>query len=249
MQYDSPPPQPQEASSGSFWKSCLVGCLIFLVVGVIAAGIGGYLLYRNSGAIIAKIGDQAINSVVDTMDITPEEKSQVKAELTRVTDAVRAGTIDTVDVQRGMEALASSPLLPAIVVNSIRAHYLERSGLSEEERAAGELTLQRVARGAVEHSISSDQLKELLALVGNKKPDGTVEIKQSLTDEELRTFLAAAEELADQADVAYEPYQFDIVSECRKVVDKILLGDDEEVEVPEIEIPEAEFPETADSAP
>src|SRR3954464_12658849 len=77
----------------SFWQTCLIGCLVVLGVMVVLAVIGGFWISRNWHGWFAGIGSQVINQAIDTSDLAPQEKVEVKAQVDRVAKAFAAGEI------------------------------------------------------------------------------------------------------------------------------------------------------------
>src|SRR5690606_23919842 len=77
-----------------------------------------------------------------------EEKEESKTELRRFTDAFEDERYDRLDLGRGLMVLTESPVMKLIFVNSLQHQYLRKSGLTEKEKAEGELTIKRFAHGS-----------------------------------------------------------------------------------------------------
>ena len=100
--------------------------------------------------------------------------------------------------------------------------YLRDSGLSEEELAAADLAVQRFARGVIDKSIPEAKREELLDMVSDKDSQGRREFRKSLTDDELRAFLAGITEAADEAGVPEEVPEINFADEFDEAVDMAL---------------------------
>lgn len=221
-QYPPPTPPQEPKSSGSGLKTCLVGCLVVFLVMLIIGGGAIWWVSRNANRLIADIGTKAIDSVLESSQLPPEDKEAIRTEIGRVADALRENRIGQMELIRGLEELASSPAITLIVVTGVRETYLKKSGLDEAEKEAGERSIQRVARGVINGEIPEAKVQELLDLIGTRDGQGNLQLKQQLTDEELRAFLAEAKRVADEAGVPDEEYKVDVVQEVRKIVDRIL---------------------------
>ena len=231
----SPPPNPYQAgmspekpspsgNEGCGWTTCLLGCLgITVILGLAFCG-GAWYVYNNAGKWGADIARNMIVSVVNESELTPEDKQGVIAQVDRVTDAYKQGKITMQEVGQVMESLAKSPLMPMIMVYAVEEQYIKNSGLSDEEKAEAHITLQRLMRGAFDKKISEQELDAILDDVSYKGPNNQREIKQNLTDAEVRAFLAKAKKLADEKEIPEDEIKLDIVGEIKKAVDEGLKG-------------------------
>ncbi len=121
-----------------------------------------------------------------------------------------------------MRNLATSPLMTSFMVSAIDQAYFAKSGLSNEEKAAGKITLQRFVRGMIDESINGQAIDNAMMHVATKDSNGSWKIRQQLTDAELRAFLAAAKTEADKAGVPAEPVVFDPSDEFKRIIDEAL---------------------------
>ena len=114
------------------------------------------------------------------------------------------------DIVEGLISVAQ------VVVKAIRN--------GDEEKVDGRRTIQRLARGVVEKTISQSDLEQISDGVTEIGPDGNQKMKESISDEELRTLLADAKQLADDNEIPDEEFVVDLAGEVRKMVD-VLLGE------------------------
>ena len=91
-------------------------------------------------------------------------------------------------------------------------------------------------------------------MISTKKPDGNREFKQKLTDDELRAFIEAVTQTADEAGVPAEVPEIDFADEFDKAIDEALdefggpqLPDEETQDLP-IQVSEKLTPGTPDAA-
>ena len=110
------------------------------------------------------------------------------------------------------------------MVQAVEANYVIPSGLSPEEKSAARRTIMRVLRGAIEETIEKNQIESLSEhfMTGD---EGNRQLKQRLSDTELRAFLAAAKEMVDVAEVPDEDFELRFSDKIREIVDKA-LGED-----------------------
>ncbi len=206
----------------SCFSSCLVGCLVVGVLGLLVCGGVAWYLAKNMKSIASNVARQAIVSTIEQSELDPAEKRAVIAEVDRVVDQYRTGQITLEDLGLIFEELAKSPVMQKLVIYAVEKQYVEPSGLTDEEKRAAHLTLQRVLRGMHEQKIQQDDLEPALDHLSVKKQDGRRQMKNVVTDGELRRFLAECQRVADQAGVPVEPFEMKISEEFRKAVDRAL---------------------------
>src|SRR4051812_15398188 len=68
----------------SWWQTCLIGCLGVLAVVLVLGAIGGFWLSRNWRGLVADAGSQVINEGIDSSDLPPQEKAEVKVQVERI---------------------------------------------------------------------------------------------------------------------------------------------------------------------
>lgn len=219
---------PTNESRGS-GTSCVATCLI--VFGVCAlllalsAVIGGFWVYRNFRSLASDAATGAMNAIVDESEMSEEAKAELKTQIERVSTAYQAGEIDNAQIQEIFESLVNSPLMTIVVLQEAEARYLAQSGLDDDEQAAARRTMDRIARGLYDETISPEQLEPALdPIVDKASPDGerTMKAPGVVTDEELRELLSNLEQLAAEHEIPDEPFEIDVPSEFRRHVDEVL---------------------------
>lgn len=220
------PGQPMTAETpptekGNFLWYCLGGCLIMMLLAVIALGILGYVVYTNGKAIAVNTIRAGAVQMVNESELTDEDKRQITAQIDRVANDFKAGKITLEQVGEIFEELGQSPLLAIGMVYVIEQKYVTPSGLSEEEKAEAKLTLQRAARGLHEGEIAQYEIEEAAAPIMSTGPNGEQQLKDSVTDEELREFLANLKTLVDDYEIPAEEFKVEIGDEFRKAVDRV----------------------------
>lgn len=118
----------------SKWATCLIGCFAVFAVLMVLMIILGVWVARNVRGWAADFGSQAVKRGVEQSDLPPQEKIEVKEQVDRVGSAFRDGRISWEQAATIIEKVTTSQLMPALVVSAMNIHYIERSGLSDDEK-------------------------------------------------------------------------------------------------------------------
>src|SRR5712675_3344593 len=103
----------EPARKRSLWQTCLIGCLGVLAVIVVLAVIGGIWVSQHWRGWVSDFGSQAINQGIDSSDLPPQEKIEVKVQLARVAKAFRQGQTSNEQASAIVKKLMESPLMPS----------------------------------------------------------------------------------------------------------------------------------------
>jgi hypothetical protein len=214
----------QQPPKRSGWQNCLIGCLVVCGgIGLLVVIFAIWVAYnwRNWAATgVSEVAKQAIAE----SDLPAEEKVEIQAQVDRVAGAFRDGQMSMEQLGLLIEKLVQSPLMTSLMVTVVDTKYLDKSGLNDEEKAAGRVTLQRFTRGAVDEKIPQPEIDAVVDMVGTRDPDGGFELKETLTDDELRAFFAAAKDAADKAGIPEQPETVDPSDEFKRIVDEALAA-------------------------
>jgi hypothetical protein len=215
----------------------LVGFGMLVLGGVICVA-GVWYVAKNVDRFLVGLGREALVAMVQEAEIPEAEKNEVVAQIDRVVSAYKERKIDQADLQKALEQLEESPAVKVLALSGTSA-FLEDSGLSDEEIASGQRTLQRVQRGVYEGQLNEDDVYRTLA--GNRMPlpDGDAEENEDQavhdqltlvaqnggrTADDVRESVTKLKVMADNAHIPDEPFQLDIGDEVKKLVDKLLEG-------------------------
>jgi len=214
-------PAPRERSG---WGGCLAGCLIGFALSLLLMVLAGWWAVSNWKSWLVVGGTQALEASIDASELPDQEKMELIAELKRLRDGFGEGNISDNQMIQVAEALFQSPLMRLIVVTAVETHYVVNSGLDDEEKANAKVTLQRFASGIMSKRIGQDDLDAVLSHIADRDAEGSLVIRQSVTDEDLRAFLAAATEKADAAEIPAEIEPIDPSDELKRIIDSAILG-------------------------
>jgi hypothetical protein len=232
--YDDQRQEEQPKKKGM--SGCLWGCLIAFVVVVVLAVLIAVIVARNWREWTASLSTQVIQQAIEATDLPEAEQTEVMEQVHRVTDAFRENQLSMEQVQRIMLQLQESPLIPSFVVSAIDEKYLNGSGLSDEEKTEARNTLNRFVQGMIQQKIAEADVNEVMAHVADRQPDGSWQLREQVTDDQLRTMLEAAKAKADAAGIDEQVEEIDPSDELRRIIDQAMTGA-AAVEEPAVEAP------------
>jgi hypothetical protein len=238
--------EPQKQSGSGCGWGLLIGCGGIVLVSVLACAGGVWYVQQNFDKWIVGLVREGIVAVIEGSEIPAGEKTEVVAQVDRVVDAYKARQINQQDMERLMEQLQESPVFMLMSLWGMEKHYLDPSGLADEEKAAGRRAFERALRAVYEKKIEASDLQDALpdqfdedgamnadnadapdgGDAADAVPTGELEMSQPkpVTDEDVRKMIADVKKLADDAGIPDEPFTIDIGDEVKKVVDEALAG-------------------------
>jgi hypothetical protein len=210
----------------------MIGCLIVLAVLIVVTMVLVYWISQRWRGWSADLGSQVVKQMIAQSDLAQQEKDDMNVQIDRLATAFRDNRISWDKAMQLMQDLSRSPLMTSFIVSAVDRHYLARSGLSDDEKTAGRVTVQRFVRGMIDESINEQGIDNAMRHVATKKQNGGWEIRprDQVTDADLRAFLEAAKAEADKAGVPAEPVQIDPSDELKRIIDQALGQPHVEVE-------------------
>lgn len=214
---DNAPPRSNTA------RTIVLGCLGVAVAGILLIVLLVVWAARNMRDWAANIGEQALTQAVSEMELTDEDRAEVQSQVTRVADGFRGGDVTVEEIGELAEKLAKGPVATVGVIRFAMKHYIETSGLSDDEKERAKLTLERFGRGFVEGKLDLSDFDEISSPImihhGNQH---RLKDRDQISDDDLREFLKGCEEKADGAEIPDGPWEFDLGGEVRRVVDQVV---------------------------
>lgn len=207
----------------SKWVTCLIGCLIILSVLFILIVFAGWWVANNWRGWVADVGTQFVNQSIDESGLAEREKDEVKVQVKRVADALRENRISGEQANKFVDLLSKSPLMPMLVVVGIDKQYIAKSGLSEDEKREGRVSLERFTRGMIDKKIDNQGFDAVMSHVADRDPDGDDwKMRQKVSDADLRAALTEAKARADAANIPAEAEAVDPSDEFKRIIDEAL---------------------------
>jgi hypothetical protein len=185
-------------------------------------GVGAWWLSQNWRELASEAGSEAIKEGINATDLPEQEKTEMAVEVDRVAQAFRAGELSPEQLGAIMEQIVESPLMTTLVASAIESKYIASSGLSDKEKEEGRQTLRRFIRGGVDGKISQGGIDEAMQHVATRSGEGSWELRDQVSDEDLRKFIEAAKDEADAAQVPAEIENVDPSDEFRRIIDEAM---------------------------
>lgn len=211
-------------SRGGVLKGCLIALAIFVVLAIILSCAGGIWLYFNwrwaVGSSVGEVAKQAVNE----SNLPADQKQRINVQIDRVTTAFIDESLTMEKAEQLVNRIANSPIVPYVISEAVKANYVQKSNLSDEQQKMVIDQTQRFMRGVIDDQISQPEIDKVMNIVSTKNAQGDVQIKETLTEQELLDFAEAAKNAADEAGVAEEVEEVDLAAEIEKAVDEVLGG-------------------------
>jgi len=208
---------PEQKSNG-----CLRGCLIAAAIMLLVGALGAWLLTQHWRGLASGFARTTINETLKQSGLPDAEQEEIRGQIERLLVEFQEERLTRAQAELLMDQLADSPLSASVIAFSIEKKYFDESGLSDEEKESGRMTLRRCVRGVFDRDLSDEDVDAVLGTIGTKQPDGNWELKDTLTDEELRAFLAEAKARADAAEIPEIVEEVDPSNEIKRIIDAVL---------------------------
>jgi len=214
--------EPKKGGDGCA-KAIGIGCLVMLLL-VAGSGLLAFKFRKQIGRyFVAKTTLVASEAIIGNSRMPAEEREKAMAPIRELAVKIRSGEVSLEQAARIAEALAQGPLFALMAARGAEMQYLEPSELPDEEKEAGRITLSRFARALTEKKIDEKETEEVLDKITIKTPGAegkdNVQMKQTLTTEELRDWLKTMKDAADAAGIEDKLFEVDIPAEIRKAID------------------------------
>jgi hypothetical protein len=194
------------------------------VIGVVAAVLIGFWVSRNWRNWAASLASEGIRQGIEASQLPAQEKQEIMVQVDRVAKAFRERTISDEQLGRLIDKLVESPLMSSVMASAIGTQYLDKSGLSEEEKTQGRQTLLRFIRGSIDGKISEEGRDAAMKHVADRDAGRNWQIRRQdqVSDADLKAFLDEAKTQADQAQIPDQPESFDPSDEFKKIIDEAM---------------------------
>lgn len=199
-----------------------IGCAVVVVLGAIAAVLVGFWVANNAREFGTDLAVSAIKEGLNELEVPDDQRQRMHARIDEVGQQFKDGKLELQQVGAIFEKLSESPILPAGVSLFVKRVYIRDSGLDEEEKAAAHIAIQRFSRGVIDRSIPDAKRESVLDTISTKDINGNRQFQQKLTDDELRAFIKAVTETADEAGVPSEVPEINFADEFDKAIDEAL---------------------------
>jgi hypothetical protein len=205
------------------WFTCAIGCLVVLVVVVVLVVLASVWFYRNMKTLAVAGISEAVKLEINETELSPQEKAQVKTEIERVRQAAEDGQLSTEQAIQLMEVAMESPLVDVIATSAAEQKLIDKSNLSDDEKAEARQILRRFLSGSLDGDISRNEFNDAVSSIANKIESGRLQLRKNVSDEQLKAFVEAARKAADDANVPEQPDPFDPSDAVKRIIDEALM--------------------------
>ncbi len=211
----------EEVKQGGSGKKWLFGCCGGLVLFVFLLGGVGYFgagWAKNKGVTLMTEG---IAKSLDAANLPEDEVDAINAQMQRLEAAVKSwGVLETFEHLGNLETVA--PEVESIgyhvVLLSYGQYVLPNTPMPDEERAAGQRTIQRCARAVDEGLLVIDDEDDAWEFDADPDENGQVQFDV----EQVRGHLARLKLQVDALQIPDEPYQVNMSDRITTIVGAIL---------------------------
>ena len=197
-------------------------CGAIVLFALIAAGIGLWWIAANAREIGADLAGTAMKEGLKELRLPADQQQRIFDRIDEVAQRFKDEEITLEEVSEMFKEISEGPLIPAGMALVVDRAYLDESGFDDEEKAAARVTVQRFTHGTIRGMIPEAEVETVLDTISTKKKGGERNFRHPVTDEELRTFIAAAKQAADDANVPEEVPKVNFADEFNKAIDEAL---------------------------
>lgn len=199
-----------------------VGCGIATLILFVIGGLGIWYAYSTARSWGTDLAASTLKDGIKQLKLPAEQEQQIAARIDNVSQQFKDGHLNLKDMERIFGSIVESPLLSAGMALVVERAYLDKSGLSEEEKSAAKTTIHRFTHGAIQNLIPRQTVDAALDHISTVNNEGAREFRSPVSDDELRAFLKAAQQAADESDVPAEVPEVDFADEFDKAIDRAL---------------------------
>lgn len=228
----------------------LLGCGIALAIVLLLLIGTGVFVAMNWRGWAAGGMRQGMTAMIAQLPVDDAEKAETQAVVDDFVNRFEAGDITMQQLVLVMEEIKESPVLPAGMAMGVSKAYFEGSGLTPAEKADGQTQIARIAHGLTSNAVTQDELRTILTPIEAGAGDSNViqfqlgnrqirlKTPNTVTNDELRAFIAQAREQADSNSLPPTPPTFDLSGELDRAI-RTALGEqvDFPVDAGVIEVP------------
>src|SRR6186997_2884710 len=138
--------------------------VVLIILGVIfvLCVIAGIYVGTHWKGWAASAANTATQQIVKESGLPADQQASIVAEIQKLGDDFKSGVVSTEQLTMITRAIAEGPLLPLAGVQAARQKYVEPSDMTDKEKEAAVLTLQRFARGVHEKKIDKETIDDVV---------------------------------------------------------------------------------------
>ena len=224
--------QESKSSGSGVMKVLGIGCLVVILVpGIIGflawqkyQAVGGLdgLIQAGGGKAIEIVVNEVAAEMLEGMKIPEADRAAILAPIKNLGEKIAKGDIKIDQIDNFSKTLAEGPVLGVLMAEGFAHSYLQDSGLNGEEMSRALLTINRFQQGFVNETIEIEQLAALKEYVLQEVSSDNYHLKNSLSDDDLKSSLALMKKAADQASIPMTSSPIDIAGMLQSTIDAAL---------------------------
>lgn len=199
----------------SLGPACLVVSILMLATFCAVCGIGSWFMFSDQFPLAQRGIQEQLIPWIEQSELASSDKESIVRQLQGLLPALRDRKLDAQQLSRLRNCLQDNPVFLWGVVQSIQAQAAElvknsatKDGLTEVELTALKRTSGRLLRSAAERKLSRTDLEFAVQSSSILRKDGTgIESKPNLDAENVRQFMARAEQLLKTQQISDEPFE------------------------------------------
>lgn len=200
-----------------------VGCGALSVVGVILALVAVWWVAANAREIGAEVAAAGMKEGLKELQLPAEQQQRISDRIDDVAERFKKKEITNEEVAAIFRNISQGPLIPAGMALVVQRAYLDESGLEDDEKSAAQETIQRFTHGAIRKQIPQPKIDAVLDTISDRtNKRGERKFRHPISDGELRVFIEAARQAADDANVPQEVPIVNFADEFDKAIDRAL---------------------------
>ena len=215
-------PQSYRPPGMSGCSKVAIGCGGIMVFGIIVAGIAVWYITANARELGADLAAGVMKNGLTELKLPADQQQRIFARIDEVSQNFKDKKITLEQVGLIFKEIAEGPLMPAGMSLVVERAYLDKSGFEEQEKDAARIATRRFTHGTIRQMIPEQQVNSVLDTISSVKGENNREFRHPVSDEELRAFVAAAKQAADDADVPEDVPEVNFADEFDKAIDEAL---------------------------
>jgi len=215
-------PQSYRPPGMSGCSKVAIGCGGIALFGIIVAAIAAWYIANNVRELGADLAAGAMKNGLKELKLPADQQQRIFARIDEVSQNFKDKKITLEQVGLIFLEIAEGPLMPAGMSLVVERAYLDESGFEEDEKDAARIATRRFTHGTIRQMIPEQQVNAVLDTISSVNDENNREFRHPISDEELRAFVAAAKQAADDAEVPEDVPEVNFADEFDKAIDEAL---------------------------
>lgn len=205
---------------GSWQKGCLITLAVVMAL-LLALGVTGWVMRKR---LMAMTMNTTAAAMVDNSTLSSDQKVRIKRKVSLLMAEYENGKLTIEQLAEATRSVAQSPFFPLALIRAAETMYVGKSGLTKEEKGQAKIEIARFSRGVADDKLVVEDVRSVMAYISTPHGPNAYELKQTVTDVELRKFIEELKTKADKAAVAQDVTEFDLATEFEKAIDRGLTS-------------------------